>query len=94
MLAAGKLIQQFPNWKGLKNIRIAIGYRIDKADNGSLNYRHDICSAKLDQEHFTAAIRNYWGIENSLHWVLDALMNEDACQIYRGNAAEIMVYII
>ena len=28
------------------------------------------------------------GIENKLHWVLDTTMNEDACQIYRGNATE------
>ncbi|MGF1685127.1 ISAs1 family transposase, partial [Photobacterium japonica] len=33
------------------------------------------------------AIRAHWGIE-SMHWILDVSMREDACQIYRENAAE------
>ncbi|GAB3522646.1 ISAs1 family transposase [Photobacterium alginatilyticum] len=90
VLPAGELIQQFPDWKGLKSIGVAIGYRIDKAGKESLDYRYYICSAELGLERFAAAVRGHWGIENSLHWVLDASMNEDACQIYRGNAAEIM----
>ncbi|WP_264291646.1 transposase [Pectobacterium aquaticum] len=30
---------------------------------------------------------SHWGIE-SMHWILDVSMREDACQIYRENAAE------
>ena len=30
----------------------------------------------------------HWGIENSLHWVLDVSMSEDKCQIYQNHAAE------
>ena len=29
---------------------------------------------------FNAAIRSHWGIENSLHWVLDVQFDEDRCQ--------------
>jgi predicted transposase YbfD/YdcC len=32
-------------------------------------------------------IRNHWGIENSLHWLMDAIMNEDDCQVVDRNAA-------
>jgi predicted transposase YbfD/YdcC len=35
-------------------------------------------------------VRSHWAVENSLHWVLDMSMKEDECQIYRGNAAEIL----
>jgi hypothetical protein len=42
----------------------------------------------LDSQTFANAVRSHWGIENNLHWALDTSMNEDACQIYRGNAAE------
>ena len=33
------------------------------------------------------AVREHWGIE-SMHWVLDVTMNEDACQIYKDHGAE------
>lgn len=33
------------------------------------------------------AIRAHWEIE-SMHWILDVSLQEDACQIYRENAAE------
>lgn len=90
VLPAGELVHEFPDWKGLKSIGVAIGYRIDKAGKESLDYRYYISSAELVQERFATAVRGHWGIENSLHWVLDTSMNEDACQIFRDNAAEIM----
>ncbi|WP_118987293.1 ISAs1 family transposase, partial [Photorhabdus sp. CRCIA-P01] len=41
-------------------------------------------------DRFREAVRGHWGIENRVHWVLDVSMNEDACAIRRGNAAEIL----
>ncbi len=38
-------------------------------------------------------MRGHWGIENSLHWVLDTSFNEDDCQMYRENAAELLAII-
>lgn len=32
-------------------------------------------------------MRAHWGIENNLHWVLDAILNEDYCRIRKDNAA-------
>lgn len=52
-----------------------------------------ITSAQQSKERFSAAVREHWGIENSLYWVLDATMNEVDCQIYGGNATEIMAYM-
>jgi predicted transposase YbfD/YdcC len=32
--------------------------------------------------------RTHWTVENSLHWVLDVQMDEDACAIHAGNGAQ------
>jgi predicted transposase YbfD/YdcC len=34
-------------------------------------------------------LRGHWGIENSLHWILDVTFTEDASRIRTGNAPEI-----
>ncbi|USD64186.1 ISAs1 family transposase [Vibrio sp. SCSIO 43136] len=93
VLPAGELAKQFPEWKGLKSIGFALSCRVDNKGKSSFEYRYYISSAELTNTEFAAAVRGHWGIENSLHWVLDATMNEDSCQIYRNNAAEVMACI-
>jgi predicted transposase YbfD/YdcC len=34
------------------------------------------------------AIRSHWGIENSLHWVLDVAFSEDECRVRKDHAAQ------
>jgi predicted transposase YbfD/YdcC len=90
VLPAGALAEQFPEWKALKSIGVAISYRIENMEKFSMEYRYYISSAELTPEQFASAVRGHWAIENSLHWVLDVVMNEDACQIYRGDAPQIL----
>ena len=37
-------------------------------------------------ESFAKAARDHWGIENSLHWVLDITFREDDCRVRKGHA--------
>ncbi|QNT07985.1 ISAs1 family transposase [Marinomonas arctica] len=91
VLPATALIGEFKEWTGLKTIGVAMGYRFEKkAQQYSLEYRYYISSAELDTSRFAEAVRGHWGIENSLHWVLDVSMNEDKCPIYNGESAEIL----
>ena len=39
-------------------------------------------------EQMLAYVRAHWGIENSLHWVLDVTFNEDQCRVRTQNAAQ------
>ena len=93
VMPAGDMVKQFPSWKGLSTLGVAIGYRRDSKGNESLEYRYYISSAVLTEEQFAKAVRGHWGIENQLHWVLDVTMKEDACPIYRGDAAQILATV-
>ena len=50
--------------------------------------RYYIMSAQLTPERFGEIVRAHWGIENSLHWVLDVTMNEDQARNREGHGPE------
>jgi len=55
----------------------------------SIEHRHYISShASLDAQGLGQLIREHWGVENGLHWVLDVTFAEDRCRIRQGHAAE------
>lgn len=77
----------FSRWTGLKSIIMIESFRYEKGKSISLEYRYYISSKALTAQQAASAVREHWGIE-SMHWVLDVSMNEDACQIYKDNGAE------
>ena len=88
VLNAKEIAKNFPDWPSLKTVGMAMGYRQEKGKEPSLEYRYYISSANLTQGSFAEAVREHWAVENNLHWVLDASMKEDDCQIYKDNGAE------
>jgi predicted transposase YbfD/YdcC len=74
-------------WPTIQTLGKVISYRIDKGVE-TLHTRYYISSAILSAEKLAYAVRGHWTVENQLHWVLDVTMNEDACQISRGDGAE------
>ena len=49
-----------------------------------------ITSLAADAVFLAQAIRSHWGIENSLHWVLDVTFREDHSRIRSGHGPENM----
>jgi predicted transposase YbfD/YdcC len=46
-----------------------------------------------DAQQIGEAVRGHWGIENSLHWVLDLAFREDDSRIRKGHAPENMALV-
>lgn len=49
--------------------------------------RYFISSRQLKIEEFAKAVRGHWGIENSLHWVLDMVFRDDECRVRTRHSA-------
>jgi predicted transposase YbfD/YdcC len=74
-------------WTALKSI-IKINTTRVIQDKTTQEERYYISSLAETAEYFNAAIRAHWGIENSLHWVLDVQFQEDRSRKRKDNAAE------
>ena len=75
-------------WLGLKSF-VAIEC-INKTKNSDVTaeWRYYISSHDANNQKLPLYIRNHWGIENSLHWVLDVNMGEDADKKAERNSAK------
>jgi len=81
-----------PKWSSIKTIGKVTSIR-HIGENTSEETRYFISSRILCAEKFLSATRNHWGIENSLHWVLDVTFNEDGSLIGEGHAPENMAIV-
>lgn len=68
---------QQKRWPTVKAIGMAV--RVSESGDGHAtdDVRYYISSRYLSGQRFAGAVRGHWGIENSLHWVLDVTFNED-----------------
>ena len=74
-------------WQGLRSV----GMTITESTTGkktTSEARLYISSLAANAKTFANAVRSHWGIETSLHWVLDIAFREDESRIRKDNAPE------
>jgi predicted transposase YbfD/YdcC len=72
-------------WKNLSSIVMAQRERLINGET-STETSYYVTSLKSDAGAVAKAVRGHWGIENSLHWVLDIAFREDECRIRKDHA--------
>lgn len=69
-------LQEDHQWPGLK----AIGKVVRTRETGTkttTETAYYLLSTPITPERFGQVVRAHWGVENSLHWMLDVTLNED-----------------
>ncbi|MDY6900708.1 MAG: ISAs1 family transposase [Cyanobacteriota bacterium] len=74
-------------WKELNSVGMIESVRTENGKT-TVETRYYISNLNLDAKKFGDSVRSHWGIENSLHWILDVALNEDDCKIRKDNAPQ------
>ncbi|MCP4412781.1 MAG: ISAs1 family transposase [Gammaproteobacteria bacterium] len=80
-------IDKAKEWKGLKTIGMVESERHVDAKI-TIERRYYISSLDNNAKRFAEAVRAHWGIENSVHWVLDVAFREDDSRARKGYSSE------
>lgn len=86
-IAAPDWVTGFDEWRDLKSLIMVEARREIKAQQ-TTQRRYYLSSLAPNAAHAAQVIRAHWGVENSLHWVLDVAFNEDNSRVRLGHAPE------
>jgi len=69
-----------PRFPGLKAIAV-VEATVERRGTVSTARRYFLSSLPIDPRTLARAVRAHWGIENSLHWVLDVVFHDDLMRL-------------
>ena len=87
--------RRFPGEVRLPDVAtiIKVASRAELRDRCRFETRYYVSSAVLPATQAAEAVRSHWAIENSLHWVLDAIFGDDQSRLRTGHGASNMAII-
>lgn len=80
-------LQKQHQWPGLRAIGKVVRVR-ETAQKTTTETAYYLLSRVLSPERFNEVVRQHWGVENSLHWRLDVVMNEDQDRTRMGHGPQ------
>ena len=74
-------------WPGLRAV-VQVQAERRRGAQRTAEARYYLASLPPEATALGQAIREHWGVENDLHWVLDVQFHEDACLVRVGDGAQ------
>ena len=91
-LTANRMLRAYVDWPYLDRV-FCLEQVVTERGKRTVEVRYGITSMPptvADARRILAVARAEWGIENGLHHRRDVTLAEDACQVRRGNAPQVL----
>jgi predicted transposase YbfD/YdcC len=82
-----ELLDDLASWPSISRV-VMVEARREKNGKVQQETRFYLSSLAAEAVTFNHVVRNHWGIENNLHWMLDVVFREDQSRTRTGNAPE------
>ena len=102
-LWASGVLMGYSQWPGVQQVckvERQVEQKVARGDSpgrgrkkAEVRYAVTSLGSKADAGRLLRLIRGHWSIENQLHWVRDVTFGEDASQIRKSSAPEVMAAI-
>ena len=80
-------VNETGEWTKLRTLVMVESERIENGETATQT-RYYVSSLPGDARRLLSGVRTHWGIENSVHWVLDVAFSEDQSRVRTGNSAQ------